>query len=165
MGGRTEEELGIWLHQLHSLKRDREDNDSFCGVFLKRYELWDVSWICFLCNWFVCDIIRIVFIHSSNGDRNWEQKEIRPRNSSAYQAGIVTYLWVNGQIISLKQKSEVRPLSPERRGSSFYLDWYMPRLSWKISKHNGYHKLACCYLLPVWFGAGKSTSLCLSFII
>lgn len=93
MGGRTEEALGIWLDQLHSLKRDREDNDSFCGVFLKRYELWDVSWICFLCNWFVCDIIRIVFLHSSNRDRRWEQKEIRPRNSSAYQAGILTYLW------------------------------------------------------------------------
>ena len=39
MGGRTKEELGIWLDQLHSLKRDQEDNDSFCGVFLKQYEL------------------------------------------------------------------------------------------------------------------------------
>lgn len=34
MGGGNQEELDISLDQLHSLKRDEEDNDSFCGIFL-----------------------------------------------------------------------------------------------------------------------------------
>ena len=114
MGGRTEEELGIWLDQLHGLKRDREDNDSFCGVFLKRNELWDVSWICFLCNWCVCDIIRIVFIHSSNGDRRWEQKEIRPWKSSAYTAGIFTHLWGQWDRLFHRSKKVKRGHFPQR---------------------------------------------------
>ena len=34
VGGGNQEEVDIWLDQLHGLKRDEEDSDSFCGIFL-----------------------------------------------------------------------------------------------------------------------------------
>lgn len=42
VGEEIQEELGVWLDQFHSLKRDQEDNVSFGGVFLNyiNYEMW-----------------------------------------------------------------------------------------------------------------------------